>query len=97
MYEWPSSLSNHSQYDLAALFSVSDIDETMTNALKSVDTCMYLIVASREIATIPGDYLMENNFYTDGSMIDDVAGFAVHNINYVTGFNWRNHLVSFWL
>jgi hypothetical protein len=27
----------------------------------------------------------ENIFYRDGSMIDDVAGFAVHNKNYETG------------
>jgi hypothetical protein len=29
--------------------------------------------------------LTENNFYTDGSMIDDLAGFSMHNRNYETG------------
>jgi hypothetical protein len=29
--------------------------------------------------------LTENNFYTDGSMIDNVAGFSVDNRNYETG------------
>jgi ribonuclease HI len=57
----------------------------MTDALASVDKSMYPTVASRELATITSDYLTENIFYTDGSMIDDVAGFAVHNRNYKTG------------
>jgi hypothetical protein len=74
------------QYDLAALVSIPDIDETMTFALASVDKSMYPSVTLREPATITSDYLSENIFYTDGSMIDNVTGFAVHN---------RNHLVSF--
>jgi hypothetical protein len=37
----------YAQYDLAALVSVSDIDETMTDALASVDKSMYPIVTSR--------------------------------------------------
>jgi hypothetical protein len=64
----------------------------MTVALASVDKSMYPSVTSRELATITSDYNTENIFYTDGSMIDDVAGFAVNNRNYETG---RNHLVSF--
>jgi hypothetical protein len=36
-------------------------------------------------ATITSDYPTETIFYTDGSMIDDVAGFAVHTKNYETG------------
>jgi hypothetical protein len=35
-------------------------------------------VSPQEVATITSDY-------TNGSMIDDVAGFAVHNRNYETG------------
>jgi hypothetical protein len=45
----------------------------MTDALASVDKSIYPSVASRK-----------NVFYTEGSMIDDVAGFAVHNRNYET-------------
>jgi hypothetical protein len=75
----------YAQYDLAALVSVPDIDETMTVALASVDKSMYQSVASRELATITSDYPTENIFYTDGSMIGDVAEFAVHNSNYETG------------
>jgi hypothetical protein len=41
----------YAQYDLVALVSVPDIDETMTDALASVDKSMYLSVASRELAT----------------------------------------------
>jgi hypothetical protein len=67
----------YAQYDLAALVLVSDIDETMMNALASADKSMYPSVASRELATITSDYAMENIFYTDGAMIDDVARFAV--------------------
>jgi hypothetical protein len=39
--------------------SVPDIDETMTDALASVDKSMYSSVASRELATIP----TENIFF----------------------------------
>jgi hypothetical protein len=56
----------YAQYDLAAL--VSDINETTTGALASVDKSMYPSVPSRELAT--SDYHTENIFYTDESMID---------------------------
>jgi hypothetical protein len=46
---------------------------------------MYPSITSRELATITSDYATGNIFYTDGSMVDDVAGFVVHNINYETG------------
>jgi uncharacterized membrane protein len=52
----------YAQYDLAALVSIRDIDETMTVALSSVDKSMYLSVASRELATIASDYPTENIF-----------------------------------
>jgi hypothetical protein len=50
-----------------------------------VDKSMYPSDTSRELATITSDYPMENIFYTDGSMIDDVAGFEAQNRNYETG------------
>jgi hypothetical protein len=52
LYWWSSALSNHQEYDLAALVLIPDIDETMTVALASVDKSMYPSVASREFATI---------------------------------------------
>jgi hypothetical protein len=63
----------YAKYDLEALVSVPDIDKTMTDALAPVDRSMYLSVASRELTTITSDYATGNIFYTDGSMIDDVA------------------------
>jgi hypothetical protein len=75
----------YAQYDLAALVLIPDIDKTMTNALATVDKSMYPSVTSRELATITSENAIENIFYTDGSMIDDVAGFAVPNRNYETG------------
>jgi hypothetical protein len=63
----------YAQYDVAALVFVPDIDRTLTDAL------------ARELATITSENALENIFYTDGSMIDDVAGFAVPNRNYETG------------
>jgi hypothetical protein len=77
----------YARYDLAALVSVLDIDKTMTDTLASVDKKLYLSLASRELATITSNYARENIFYTDGdgSMIDDVAGFALHNANYERG------------
>jgi hypothetical protein len=85
----------YAKYDLAALVSIPDIDETMMVELVSVDKSMYPSVALRELATITSAYPTENIFYTDGSMIDDVTGFAVHNRNYETGYQRQNHLVFF--
>jgi hypothetical protein len=76
----------YAQYDLAIHVSVPDIDETMTVSLASVDKNMYPSVNSRELATIASDYHTENIFYTGGSMIDDLAGFVVHNRNYEVAF-----------
>jgi hypothetical protein len=92
---WPSSLSNpqelmHNMNDLAALFTVPDIYETMTDTIALVDNSMYPSVASKELTIITSDYATENMFYTDGSMIDDVAGYAVQNRNYEKG-----HQLSF--
>jgi hypothetical protein len=72
----------YAQYDLAALVLVPNIDETVTDALASVDKSIYPGIASKELATITSDYAMKNIFYTDGSMKDDVAGFVVHNRNF---------------
>jgi hypothetical protein len=69
----------YAKYDLEALVSVPDIDKTMTDALAHVDRSMYLSVASRELTTITSDYATGNIFYTDVSMIDDVARLAAHN------------------
>jgi hypothetical protein len=82
MYEWIciggpihfSTISNLCTICLLAAFvSGPDIDSTMTDALASVDKSMYPSVASRELTTITSDYATENIFYTNGSMIDDVA------------------------
>jgi hypothetical protein len=50
------------------------------------------VLYSKELTIITSDYSTENIFYTDGSMIDDVAGYAVQNRNYEKG-----HQLSFWL
>jgi ABC-type uncharacterized transport system permease subunit len=50
----------YAQYDLAVLVLVPDIDETMMDALASVDKSMYPRVASRELSTITS--LTENIF-----------------------------------
>jgi hypothetical protein len=57
----------------------------MMDALASVGKIMYASVASKKLASITSDYPPEIIFYTNGSMIDAVAGFAVHNRNYETG------------
>jgi hypothetical protein len=56
------TIKNLSQYDLAALVSVPDIDDTMTDALASIEKSIYLSVASRGLATITSDYARENIF-----------------------------------
>jgi hypothetical protein len=57
----------------------------VTDALASVDKSMCPSVALRELATTTSDYPTENIFYTDESMIDDVAGFAGDNRSYERG------------
>jgi hypothetical protein len=52
----------YTQYDLLALVSIPDIDETTKVALASVDKSMYPSVASGELATITSDYPTENIF-----------------------------------
>jgi hypothetical protein len=49
--------------------------------------CLHRLITSDKITSdkITSDYATQNIFSTDGSMIDDVAGFAVHNRNYETG------------
>jgi hypothetical protein len=79
------SSRTYAQYDLVALVSIPDIDETMTVVLALVDKSMYPSVASRKLATITKGYPTIPKDYTDGSIIDDVAEFAVHNRNYETG------------
>jgi hypothetical protein len=54
----------------------------MTNALASVDKSMCPSVASKKPAS---DYSTKNIFYTDESIIADVAGFAVHKRSYERG------------
>jgi hypothetical protein len=61
----------------------ADIDETMANTLASVDKA-YTQVSPQE--NLPQLQVTENIFYTDGSLVDDVAGFAVHNRHYETEY-----------
>jgi hypothetical protein len=66
MYKGISIGGTYAQYNLGAFVLVPNIDETITDALTSVDKSMYPSVASNELATITSDY----------TMIDDLAGFA---------------------
>jgi hypothetical protein len=60
----------------------------MENALAGVRNTMYPQVAPRELPFVTSEYVESAVFYTDGSLIEGSAGFAVHRIG-VGGFGFK--------
>jgi hypothetical protein len=56
--------------------------------LANVQEAMYSLVAPRELLTVTSGYGASGMFYTDGSLIEGCAGFAVHQMD-VGGFGHR--------
>jgi ribonuclease HI len=67
------------QFDLAALVSQPKIDFSIFNKLQEVTEDFYPIIAPREVTAITTNYPLTHVIYTDGSMIRDQTGFAIHN------------------
>jgi hypothetical protein len=49
---------------------------------------MYLVVAPRELSVVTSEYVESAVFYTDGSLIEGSAGFAIHRTG-VGGFGFK--------
>jgi hypothetical protein len=54
------------------------VDGHMVKKLANVQELMYSLVATREPLTVTSGYGASCIFYTDGSLIEGCAGFAVH-------------------
>jgi hypothetical protein len=62
----------------------------MEVVLSGVHADMYPIVAPLELRAGIALFSPSNSFYTDGSLMDGVAGFAVHHsIDCIIGFRMR--------
>jgi ribonuclease HI len=64
---------------LGALVARPKIDYSIFDKLKNIEKELYPIIAPREVSVITESYPVSHVIYTDGSMIDDRTGFAIHN------------------
>jgi hypothetical protein len=60
----------------------------MEKKLANVQEAMYSLVAPRDLLTVTSGYGPSCIFYTDGSLIERCAGFAVHQMG-VGGFGYK--------
>jgi hypothetical protein len=60
----------------------------MENALAGVRDTMYPLVAPRELSVVTSKYVESAVFYTDGSLIEGSAEFAIHRSG-VGGFGFK--------
>jgi hypothetical protein len=60
----------------------------MEKKLANVQGAMYTLVVPRELLTVTSRYGPSCIFYTDGSLIEGCAGFAVHQMG-VGGFGYK--------
>jgi hypothetical protein len=76
------------RHELSALLGTPLVDVHMENALAGVQDTMYLLVAPRELSVMQSEYVESALFYTDGSLIESNAGFAIHQTG-VDGFRFK--------
>jgi hypothetical protein len=77
-------------HKLEAILSTPRVNSHMEVALSDVHADMYPIVAPLELSAGIALFSPSNLFYTDDSLIDGVAGFAVHHsIDCNIGFRMR--------
>jgi hypothetical protein len=60
----------------------------MEEKLVNIQRAMYSLLAPRELLTVTSRYVVSCIFYTDGSLIEGCAGFAVHQMS-VGGFRLK--------
>jgi hypothetical protein len=69
----------YTRHELGAILSISRVNRHMEVALSGVHGDMYPIVAPLELKAVMALFSPSNFFYTDGSLVAGVAGFAVHH------------------
>jgi hypothetical protein len=60
----------------------------MEKKLAYVQEAMYSLVAPHKLLTVTSRYGSSCIFYTDGSLIEGCAGFAIHQMG-VSGFGYK--------
>jgi hypothetical protein len=78
----------YTRHELGAILSTPKVNRHMEVALSGVHADMYPIVAPLELKGI-ALFSTSNLFYTDGSLMDGVAGFAVRHSVDCTGTCWN--------
>jgi hypothetical protein len=71
--------TGYTRHELGAILSTPRVNRHMEVALSGVHTDIYPIVAPLELRAGIALFSPTNLFYTDGSLMDGVAGFAVHH------------------
>jgi hypothetical protein len=80
----------YTKHELGAILSTPRVNRHMEVALSGVHADIYPIVARLELRAGIALIAPSNLFYTDGSLMDGVAGFAVHHsIGCNIGFRMR--------
>jgi hypothetical protein len=75
-------------HELPAVLGTPLVDGHMEKKLANVQEAMYSLVAPRDLLTVTSGYGPSCIFYTDGSLIERCAGFAVHQMD-VGGFGYK--------
>jgi hypothetical protein len=75
------------RHELPAILGTPLVDGHMEKKLADVQA-MYSLVAPHELLTVTSGYGPSCIFYTDGSLIEGCAGFAVHQMG-VGGFEYK--------
>jgi hypothetical protein len=76
------------RHELSALLGTPLVDVYMENAIARVQDTMYPPVAPRELSVVTSEYVESAAFYTDGSLIEGNARFAIHQTG-VGGFGFK--------
>jgi hypothetical protein len=76
------------RHELPALLGTFLVDGHMEKKLNNVQEAMYSLVAPHELLTVTSGYGASCIFYTDGSLIEGCAGFAVLQMD-VGGFGHK--------
>jgi hypothetical protein len=80
----------YTRHELGMVLSTCENNRHMEVELSGILADMYPIVAPLELRAGIALFSPPNLFYTDGSLMDGVAGFAVHySIDYNIGFRMR--------
>jgi ribonuclease HI len=76
------------RHELPALVGTPLADGYMVKKLENAQEAMYSLVAPRELLTVTSGYGLSCIFYTDDSLIEGCAGFALHQMG-VGGFGYK--------